>query len=311
LMIALEVGLRLRIGRLGIHSLPPGYYVYVGSALGGLSSRLRRHLRSEKRLHWHIDYLLQQAAVSQIWYALGPDRLECKWNAILRNLPGATASIPKFGASDCRCSSHLTRFRTIPPFDLFEQSLRQSKLPQVHRVNELSFCCEPQTVRINGRPSLSTIMLSASIAPEWIWEKRWQAESMEMRGTCVQRFSMQLSPFWAPLLALFGARPSRSFADIDGNTLRVKFGFFYHTFPCDDVESAEERNWPLLFGIGWRTNLTGLIGLIGSYKNVVEIRFRTTHRVNMLIPHLRCDRLAISLKEPKHFLAHLDNCRKV
>jgi Uri superfamily endonuclease len=130
--------IHLRIGGLGIHSFPPGYYVYVGSALGGLSGRLRRHLRSEKRLHWHIDYLLQKAAVAQIWYAIGSDRLECKWNAILRNLPGATRSIPGFGASDCRCPSHLTYFRVSPPFGLFKKSLEQNKLPQVHRPNKMS-----------------------------------------------------------------------------------------------------------------------------------------------------------------------------
>ena len=138
LVIALEVGLRLRIGKLGIHNLPPGYYVYVGSALGGLAGRLRRHLRSEKRLHWHIDYLLRQAAVAQIWYAIGPDRLECKWTVILRNLPGATPSIPRFGASDCLCSSHLTHFQVTPPFSLFKHSLEQNNLPQVYQLNELN-----------------------------------------------------------------------------------------------------------------------------------------------------------------------------
>jgi Uri superfamily endonuclease len=138
LVIALGVGLRLRIGKLGIHDLPPGYYVYVGSALGGLSSRLRRHLRSEKRFHWHIDYLLQQTTVAEIWYTIGPDRLECKWNAILRNLPEATPSILGFGASDCWCSSHLTYFRVIPPFGLFKQGLEKSKLPQVQRLNEFT-----------------------------------------------------------------------------------------------------------------------------------------------------------------------------
>lgn len=138
LVIALEVGLRLRIGKLGIHNLPPGYYVYVGSALGGLAGRLRRHLRSEKRLHWHIDYLLRQAAVAQIWYAIGPDRLECKWNVILRNLPGATPSIPGFGASDCLCSSHLTHFQVTPPFSLFKHSLEQNNLPQVYQLKELN-----------------------------------------------------------------------------------------------------------------------------------------------------------------------------
>jgi Uri superfamily endonuclease len=138
LVITLEAGLRLRIGKLGIYNLPPGYYVYVGSALGGLSSRLRRHLRSEKRLHWHVDYLLQQAIVVQILYAMGPERLECKWNATIQNLPGAKPSIPGFGSSDCRCSSHLTYFQVAPPFGLFKQSLEQNNLPQVHRLNQFS-----------------------------------------------------------------------------------------------------------------------------------------------------------------------------
>lgn len=148
LVIALGVGFRLRIGRLGIHNFQPGYYVYVGSALGGLTNRLRHHLGSEKKLHWHIDYLLRRAAVAQIWYAIGPDRLECKWNAILRNLPGATPSIPGFGASDCRCSSHLTHFRVTPPFDLFKQGMEQNKLPQAHRLNELSKCVVEMRKRI-------------------------------------------------------------------------------------------------------------------------------------------------------------------
>jgi Uri superfamily endonuclease len=135
LVIALRIGLRLRAGGLGIHSLIPGYYVYTGSALGGLSGRLRRHLISDKSLHWHIDYLLREAAVAQIWYALGQFRLECTWNAIVKALPGAISSISGFGASDCQCSSHLTYFPTIPPFDLFAQKLRQTKLPEVYRLD--------------------------------------------------------------------------------------------------------------------------------------------------------------------------------
>ena len=144
LVITLKEGLRLRIGKLGIHDFPPGYYVYVGSALGGLHGRLKHHLKSEKRVHWHVDYLLQRAAVVQIWYALEEDRLECTWNAILAKLPGAAPIIAGFGASDCRCTSHLTHFRTTPPFDLFKQSLERHWLPQVHRLNELSLCATVQ-----------------------------------------------------------------------------------------------------------------------------------------------------------------------
>ncbi len=135
MVMALRAELRLRVGRLGIRSLTSGYYLYTGSALGGLSGRLEYHLKLEKRLHWHIDYLLREVTVAQIWYALGQLRLECTWNAIVRDLPGAISSIPGFGASDCQCSSHLTYFQTIPSFNLFQQKLRQNKLPEVHRLD--------------------------------------------------------------------------------------------------------------------------------------------------------------------------------
>ena len=134
LVIVLGIGVRLQAGKLGIHSLLPGYYVYIGSALGGLSGRLTRHLRLEKKLHWHIDYLLQEAMVAQIWYAFGQLRLECTWNAIVRGLPGAISSIPRFGTSDCRCASHLTYFPTVPSFNLFKQKLKQNGLPQANQL---------------------------------------------------------------------------------------------------------------------------------------------------------------------------------
>ncbi len=140
MVILLKDGLRSRIGKLGIHSFPLGYYVYVGSALGGLHGRLRHHLKSEKRLHWHIDYLLQQATVAQIWYVLGENRLECTWNVILAELPGATPIIPGFGASDCRCYTHLTHFLTTPSLDGFTQKLRPSKLPRLRRLNRMYNC---------------------------------------------------------------------------------------------------------------------------------------------------------------------------
>ncbi len=145
LLIPLEVGLRLRIGRLGVRALAPGCYVYVGSALGGLSSRLKHHLGSKNRLHWHIDYLLLEAKVTQVWYSLGPARLECTWNEALGSIPGANPSVPGFGASDCRCRSHLTRFQATPPLEIFSKKLRQIGLPQVLQV------CHPTI----GQPAIS------------------------------------------------------------------------------------------------------------------------------------------------------------
>jgi Uri superfamily endonuclease len=134
LVILCEDRLRLPIGRLGIHDFPPGYYTYVGSALRGLNGRVKRHLMVKKLLHWHIDYLLLQSTVIQIWYSMSKNRLECVWNSLLTQLPGATPFIPGFGSSDCRCRTHLIHFSTIPSFDSFRQELTNCRLPQLHQL---------------------------------------------------------------------------------------------------------------------------------------------------------------------------------
>ena len=51
----------IRVGALGRHHFPVGWYIYTGSARSGLVQRIRRHLRQDKRKHWHIDYLLAVA----------------------------------------------------------------------------------------------------------------------------------------------------------------------------------------------------------------------------------------------------------
>ena len=134
LVILSEKQLLLPIGSLGTCDLPSGYYIYAGSALRGLNGRLRRHLRTDKLLHWHIDYLLLQARVIQIWYSFSKDRLECVWNKILAELPGAVLYIPGFGSSDCKCRTHLTYFSTMPSFDKFRQELQYRGLPQLHQL---------------------------------------------------------------------------------------------------------------------------------------------------------------------------------
>jgi Uri superfamily endonuclease len=49
--------------------LLPGRYFYCGSANGpgGLRSRLARHMRHGKSLHWHIDQLTERGAVTGTW----------------------------------------------------------------------------------------------------------------------------------------------------------------------------------------------------------------------------------------------------
>jgi len=106
LLIRVHKPVRLRIGALGIQTLPAGHYLYTGSARRNLESRVRRHLRQEKKLRWHIDYLLAspQAEVTAVFTST---RDECLWN---RSVKGEV-TVAGFGASDCRnrCGAHLLR----------------------------------------------------------------------------------------------------------------------------------------------------------------------------------------------------------
>jgi len=107
---------RIVAGRLGPLLLQPGYYVYVGSALGpgGLRGRLAHHLRPALRPHWHIDYLRAAAPVEAVWFCYGPERREHLWARVLRDALGGGVPFAGFGSSDCNCASHLLFFRQRP-----------------------------------------------------------------------------------------------------------------------------------------------------------------------------------------------------
>lgn len=108
------------MGSLGKFLFPQGIYLYTGSAMNGLRARLSRHLRkSDKKSHWHIDYLLKQreAEVKAI-FTYGADQKECRINRRMAALPGALVPVKGFGASDCRlgCAGHLVYVgRSMPP----------------------------------------------------------------------------------------------------------------------------------------------------------------------------------------------------
>lgn len=87
--------------------LAAGDYVYAGSAFGpgGIRARVTRHLRADKKPHWHIDHLSARA-----WYIdvrTYPGEREC---ALVADMlaEGAEFPVPGFGSSDCRdCAAHL------------------------------------------------------------------------------------------------------------------------------------------------------------------------------------------------------------
>lgn len=120
LILHLDHATSILVGKLGTFSFEPGYYVYTGSALNNLQTRIDRHRRPHKKLRWHIDYLRREAELIAIHtYPLIEQaetslRTECTLNQSVQNLPGAQIPVPGFGSSDCRCHSHLTYFQTCP-----------------------------------------------------------------------------------------------------------------------------------------------------------------------------------------------------
>lgn len=107
LLIDLKKKIDIKVGRLGMTPFTPGKYLYVGRAKQHLKGRLKRHLRKDKKSFWHIDYLLQNSYIEEIWLKRNFFD-ECRTAASILSLcKDGSFPILGFGSSDCRCPSHL------------------------------------------------------------------------------------------------------------------------------------------------------------------------------------------------------------
>ena len=113
LLIELNEAIPKDVGKLGIHIFEPGYYLYTGSALNGLVSRISRHIRSDKLCHWHIDYLTQVGRVTGIFWTVGREKNECQWSRQISSSRTSTSPMRGFGSSDCKCETHLYFFSRL------------------------------------------------------------------------------------------------------------------------------------------------------------------------------------------------------
>ncbi len=113
LVIELSKDKEIKIGKLGTFVFPKGFYIYTGSAQNGLEKRINRHLSSDKKFHWHIDYLLTYAKVIKVLRYVG-SKDECKLNNVTGQSVGAAQIVKKFGSSDCNCVTHLYHFKNVP-----------------------------------------------------------------------------------------------------------------------------------------------------------------------------------------------------
>lgn len=126
LIINVEKDTKIKIGKkLGIINFKKGCYVYVGSAMNSLESRVKRHLSDNKKKHWHIDYLLlnKNSKIEKIYTKESGEKLECK---IAKKIIENEESIADFGCSDCKCHSHLIYFKNSKLANLKVSSILNS-----------------------------------------------------------------------------------------------------------------------------------------------------------------------------------------
>ena len=112
LLIKIDKNIEVEIDSLGKINFDKGIYFYIGSAQNNLEKRIQRHKVKNKKLRWHIDYLLKNKSVKilKILYKNTGRKEECK---IAKRLSKTEIPISKFGCSDCDCKSHLFKIKNL------------------------------------------------------------------------------------------------------------------------------------------------------------------------------------------------------
>jgi len=112
LLIKINKKIQEKIGSLGKINFNKGIYAYVGSAQNNLEKRIQRHKTKNKKMRWHIDYLLnnKSSKILKVFYKKDGKEEECR---IAKKLSKNEKPILEFGCSDCKCKSHLFKIKNI------------------------------------------------------------------------------------------------------------------------------------------------------------------------------------------------------
>ncbi|MHA1925378.1 MAG: GIY-YIG nuclease family protein [Candidatus Thorarchaeota archaeon] len=114
LVIAIPADIDVQIGALGTQRFEVGEWIYVGSAFGNgstsLEHRVRRHFSREKKLHWHIDLLMEVTGPpTHVIWSKAEKKRECEIANKLKQHEEFMDGPKGFGSSDCtaKCGTHL------------------------------------------------------------------------------------------------------------------------------------------------------------------------------------------------------------
>ncbi len=102
---------------------PKGYYYYIGSAQKNLNSRIERHLRKTKTIHWHIDHITTNKSIKNIKPFIIPNAEKNLEAEIANNFVDyfdAKIIVEGFGNSDTKETKTHLFYKSKPiPFSKF------------------------------------------------------------------------------------------------------------------------------------------------------------------------------------------------
>ncbi|UCF18442.1 MAG: hypothetical protein JSU87_10880 [Gemmatimonadota bacterium] len=109
-------------------------------------------------------------------------------------------------------------------------------------------------------------------------------------------------------LMWLGRNLGDAYVELDGEKLRVKLGvLFDEVIPLNDISRVRQADWPLLGGLGVRTNMRDLVAVVTRPGPVAEISLWRPYRLPV-IPHVywvRAQRILVSPKDLEAFSADL------
>jgi len=123
--------------------------------------------------------------------------------------------------------------------------------------------------------------------------------------SALHSFQIRRDPPFRPLLWLFGATQGRSRVELRGDALHTCFGWHQIEIPLDHVRAASRSQWAWYAGIGWRSNVRSILGLVGSYRGIVRLAIDPPVRVRLLAIPFGLRDLYVSLEDPDGFLEAL------
>ncbi|HVJ94358.1 MAG TPA: hypothetical protein VM580_31435 [Labilithrix sp.] len=117
------------------------------------------------------------------------------------------------------------------------------------------------------------------------------------------RFALAITPACRVLFAVLGMPGKSSYAEVDAErgTLHVKAGiWFEETFSLGEVSEVVPSSWPWYGGLGVKLGPDNSVGVVGSGKGVVAVRFSRPQTMHVLLTVHRSE-LRLSLESPDAF----------